>query len=141
MTRPSVTASQPLPGAMSPCKVTDAVSAHLNDLYGSRSEAVTAIAQSHRDLAMPLSPRYPDIGAQVVFAVREELATMLDDVLRRRTLLGATADQGCDAAPAVAAIMARECGWSAAETMRQLESYVRDIRTTQVFRASEGDAM
>ena len=64
------------------------------------------------DLNRPLSPRYPDIAAQVIFGVRFEHCVRLSDFIRRRTLLGASTDQGWDAALAVAALMAAELGWS-----------------------------
>jgi glycerol-3-phosphate dehydrogenase len=117
------------------------VTAHLYDLYGSRAEGVAQIAATRPDLAAPLSPKYPDIGAQVVFAVRHEYSVRLGDFLRRRTLLGATADQGWDAAPAAAAIMGAELGWSADEQQREIEAYAHDIDRTQAFRRSGGSGI
>jgi glycerol-3-phosphate dehydrogenase len=64
----------------------------------------------------PVHPDLPVSGAQVAFAVREEMARTVDDVLARRTrsiLLDARAARG--AAPAVAELMAdeldRDEGW------------------------------
>jgi glycerol-3-phosphate dehydrogenase len=65
-------------------------------------------------LREPLSPAYPDIGAQVVFGVRQEHCLRLDDFLRRRTLLGATPDRGAQAIVRAAALMAQELGWQPA---------------------------
>jgi glycerol-3-phosphate dehydrogenase len=81
-----------------------------------------------------LSPKYPNIAAEVVFAVRFEHCLRLSDFLRRRTLLGASEDQGWSAAVPAAEIMAGELGWSAARLAEELEAYRRDIAATQTFR-------
>lgn len=60
----------------------------------------------------------------VVRAVREEMARSIDDVLARRTrLLLLDAKAAMASAPAVAAIMAEELGWSAEERVRKLEEF------------------
>jgi glycerol-3-phosphate dehydrogenase len=60
-------------------------------------------------LAEKFHPELPYIGAEVVWAVRAEMARTVEDVLARRTralLLGARAS--IEAAPRVAELMARE---------------------------------
>jgi glycerol-3-phosphate dehydrogenase len=81
---------------------------------------------------MPLSPRHPDIGAQVAFAVRQEHCRRLSDFMRRRTLLGASEDQGWDAAPRAAAIMRGELQWSAQREAEELADYQREIEWRRV---------
>jgi glycerol-3-phosphate dehydrogenase len=130
----STTAEVPLPGARAPRAGHDTVMAHLYDVYGSRAADVIEIARARPELRQPLSPRYPDIGAQVVFAARSEYCVTLADFLRRRTLLGATADQGWDAVPAAASILAQELCWSPEQRTREIEVYRRDIERTQAFR-------
>jgi glycerol-3-phosphate dehydrogenase len=132
--RRATTADVPLPGAHGARHA--GVMPHLYDIYGSRAEAVAQIAMARPDLAQPLSPKYPDVGAQVVFAVRHEYSVTVGDFIRRRSLLGATADQGWDAAPVVATIMGAELGWSAAERQREIEAYAHDIERTHAFRRS-----
>lgn len=138
--RRSTTAITPLPGARaqpSPragSEDSPAVPEYLRALYGSRAGAVVAMTRETEPLAQPLSPRYPDIGAQVVFGVRTEHCVQLSDFIRRRTLLGAAADQGWDAAPAAAALMATELGWSPAETAAQVEAYRQDIERACAFK-------
>jgi glycerol-3-phosphate dehydrogenase len=130
--RRSTTAEQPLPGARGTRDTS--VAAHLYDVYGNRAADVDALAASSRELARPLSTRYADVGAQVVFAVRQEYCVTVEDFIRRRSLLGASADQGWDAAPAVAAIMGAELGWSPEQRAAEIEKYGRDIARTQAFR-------
>jgi glycerol-3-phosphate dehydrogenase len=130
----SSTADEPLPGARGSRAPREGVPPHLYDVYGSRAAAVARIAEEHSNLGRRLSMRYPDIGAQVVFAVRHEFCVTVADFIRRRTTLGASADQGWDAAPAVASIMGEELGWSAEQRMREIEAYGRDIERTKAFR-------
>jgi glycerol-3-phosphate dehydrogenase len=134
----SVTAEEPLPGAQGSRTPREGVPPHLYDVYGSRAAAVAQTAAEHPDLGRRLSVRYPDIGAQVVFAVRHEFCVTVADFIRRRTTLGASADQGWDAAPAVASIMGEELGWSAEQRMREIEAYGRDVERTKAFRHDHG---
>jgi glycerol-3-phosphate dehydrogenase len=94
--------------------VGDRVWEHLVDLYGSRAVEVVALANATAALGAPLSPAYPDIGAEVVYGVRREYCVRLDDFMRRRTLLAASADRGAQAVATAAALMARELSWSPA---------------------------
>jgi glycerol-3-phosphate dehydrogenase len=106
---------------------------HLAALYGSRAAAVEALAAEDPELARPLSPRYPDVGAQVVFAARHEQCLTVADFIRRRSLLGATADQGWDAVESTASLLAGELGWTAAERERHVAAYAVDIQHTLAF--------
>jgi glycerol-3-phosphate dehydrogenase len=78
-------------------------------LYGTDAPAVRALADRDRGLGERLHARLPLTGAQVVWAVRHEMARTVEDVLARRTralLLDARAS--IEAAPSVAKIMARQ---------------------------------
>lgn len=137
--RRSVTADMALPGARHvsdggiDAAVAPAAAAHVAKLYGTRAAGVLALAQARPELAEPLSPRYPDIGAQVVFGVRSEYCLRLSDFMRRRTLLGATDDQGLGAAAPAARLMATELGWSAAREADEIAEYRRDVAATVAF--------
>lgn len=79
--------------------------------YGSDAAEIAAIIAADPSLAAPLDPALPYTLAQAVFAVRSEMALRVEDVLARRTralLLDARA--AMRAAPAVAAVLARELG-------------------------------
>ena len=67
---------------------------HLHVLYGSRAAEVLRLIEENPRLGERLAPDYPDIAAQVVFAVREEQCVNPDDFIFRRTLLGFSRDQG-----------------------------------------------
>jgi glycerol-3-phosphate dehydrogenase len=78
-------------------------------VYGADAPSIREIARKEPALAEKLHPELPYIGAEVIWAVREEMARTVEDVLSRRTralLLGARAT--LEAAPRVAELMARE---------------------------------
>jgi glycerol-3-phosphate dehydrogenase len=80
-------------------------------VYGADAPAVQELARKEPALAEKLHPDLPYIGAEVVWAVRQEMARTVEDVLSRRTralLLGARAS--IEAAPRVAELMAHELG-------------------------------
>jgi len=89
-------------------------------VYGADAPAIAAIQRSDPALAAPLHPALPYTGAEVVWAVREEMARTVEDVLARRTrALFLDARAAIAMAPRVAALVGRELGrdaaWCAAE--------------------------
>ncbi|HEU4938437.1 MAG TPA: glycerol-3-phosphate dehydrogenase/oxidase [Vicinamibacterales bacterium] len=82
----------------------------------------------------PLTSEYLDVGAEVICAVRSEHCQRVSDFIRRRTRLGASADQGWSAAPRVAEIMGAELAWQPERIAAEIESYRRDIESTTAFR-------
>jgi glycerol-3-phosphate dehydrogenase len=80
-------------------------------VYGSDLAEIEAIAHENPNLALPLHPRLPYTGAQIVFGARHEMARGVEDVLARRTralLLDARA--ASEIAPRAAALLAEELG-------------------------------
>ena len=55
------------------------------EVYGSDAAEIRALAQQDPELARPLHPALPYIGAEVVWAARAEMARTVEDVLSRRT--------------------------------------------------------
>lgn len=86
--------------------------AHLARTYGARLEQVLAIARAHADLNTPLCPERPELGAEILFAVRGEMACRMEDVVFRRTGLGGIGHPGADCLESVAGLMARELHWT-----------------------------
>ena len=88
---------------------------HINQpnfrVYGADAAAVHAITREEPGRVARLHPELPYIEAEVVWAVREEMARTVEDVLSRRTraiLLGARPSIEC--APRVARLIAAELG-------------------------------
>ncbi|MET0143480.1 MAG: glycerol-3-phosphate dehydrogenase/oxidase [Ilumatobacteraceae bacterium] len=110
--------------------------AHLAGRYGGLTGSVEALVAEDPTLAEPLVAGLPYVRAEAVYAVRHEMATTLDDVLTRRTRAHLfDRDATAAAAPAVAALMARELGWDDAEVDRQLEAH------RALVAAEEADAL
>ena len=94
---------------------------HLARNYGSHMDDVLDLVEEDPKLGDRLCTRCPDIAAQVVHAMRAEMASTLDDVLFRRTGLGTLGSPGGEAVNHVADIMAAELGWDEAERSAQIE--------------------
>ena len=90
--------------------------------YGTGVRAVLQLMDERPALAAPLGPACQVTGAEVVRAVRDEMAVTLADAVVRRTGAGAGGHPGQEAARNAAAIMAAELGWSASQVERELQA-------------------
>jgi glycerol-3-phosphate dehydrogenase len=135
--KPCVTGSEPLPGGridrfseflkrQTP-NVPNAE--HLVRLYGARVDAMMSAANNRPELRTAIAPT-GDIGAQVLFAMREEMASTLEDVVMRRTGIGQLGYPGDASVEAVASLMATELGWSDARKQTEIQSLKPNFRTT-----------
>jgi len=112
--RPCITENLRLYGWMSRDSPDLVQELHLQ-MYGSHADAVQVFLDEDAERAELLHERLPYRCGQVTWAVRREMARTVEDVLSRRTrslLLDARA--ASEAAPRVAALMARELGRDAA---------------------------
>jgi glycerol-3-phosphate dehydrogenase len=90
--------------------------------YGTGVRDVLRLMAERPALAAPLGPTCPVTGAEIVRAVRTEMAVTLADAVIRRTGAGAGGHPGPEATRNAAAIMATELGWSAAQVERELKA-------------------
>jgi glycerol-3-phosphate dehydrogenase len=90
--------------------------------YGTNFRPVLHLMDERPALAAPLGPTCPVTGAEIVRAVRAEMAVTLADAVIRRTGAGAGGHPGQEAARNAAALMAVELGWSAAQVERELQA-------------------
>jgi glycerol-3-phosphate dehydrogenase len=88
--------------------------------YGARYTAITRIMAGRPDLAAPLSACCRITGAEVVHAVRHEMAVHLDDVLLRRTAAGTAGHPGDEAVARAAALVASELSWTPDRTAQEI---------------------
>jgi glycerol-3-phosphate dehydrogenase len=96
--------------------------------YGSDAARVFALTDDDPSLREPLVAGLPYWRAEAVYAAREEMAYTLDDVLSRRTRARLLArDAAAAAAPAIAALVGRELGWSADEQQRQVAAFRENV--------------
>jgi glycerol-3-phosphate dehydrogenase len=137
-----VTAERPLPGggatppALAVAGLDGDVTAHLAGAYGARADQVLQIVAWSNDLARRIDPELPYLRAEVVHAVRADLARDVADVLRRRIPLFRDArDQGLGAAEDVAAILAAELDWSPERRARAVSDYRAAVDSSRRWRA------
>lgn len=95
-------------------------------VYGTDRAGLLALADSDPQLKEKLHPRMPYIKAEVVWAVRYEMARTIEDVLARRVrALFLDARAAIDMAPAVAALLAAELRKDAAWENEQLSNFIK----------------
>ncbi|HPO15076.1 MAG TPA: FAD-dependent oxidoreductase [Candidatus Hydrogenedentes bacterium] len=103
--------------------------------FGNRMDNVLALAQEDNRLLEPLSARFPDIAAQVTYAVREEMALTVEDVIFRRSGLGTLGSPGDEALVRIADLMGGELGWDTVERTRQTDRAKARFRPSTRTRA------
>lgn len=96
----------------------------LAERYGTRQAIVARLIVERPALAEPLAPGCPVVGAEVIHAIRNELAvTLADFVVRRTAMVWRYPREAVVAAPRVAALIAEELGWDAARVATELASF------------------
>lgn len=134
---PCSTQDKPLPGWILPGdsrvqqvlteyrdRVSNQTIDHLFCMYGSKTLDVLGLIDSEPDLATVIVPELPDIKAQIVYAVRHELAYTLVDIMRRRTTLAMHSDYGIDLLPSLTETLSRHCGWDENKCRQEKERYI-----------------
>jgi len=134
---PCPTRTRPLPGCIWPddqrigewCdrygdRISLASLNHLFETYGARAAEILALTDDAPDLAEPLGQTVPNIHAEVVYAMRHEMAHTLVDFTRRRTVLAMNADYGFDVLPQILATLQTHCGWDDEKCQQQREAYL-----------------
>jgi len=98
--------------------------ARIMSIYGGRASAICALCAANETLAQTLDSNDTVLAAQVVFAIREEFAKSLQDIVFRRLMIGLDADQGRPLYNAIADLAADEFAWDADQKSRQLGELV-----------------
>ena len=102
--------------------------AHLANRYGGEAPVVIDLVRHDPSLGSPIIDGLPYLAAEVVHAVRHEMATTLDDVLSRRTRARLQLrDASADAAGAVADLMGAELGWDTDHRDAEVASYLASV--------------
>jgi len=103
---------------------------HLARMYGSRLPEMLAQANNRPELRLPLGDA-GDIAAQVVFAIRDEMALHLSDVVMRRTCMGQIGTPSSMALDSASRIMAAELGWSKERRNAEIAALAPWFKTRQ----------
>lgn len=95
-------------------------------VYGSDIMGIEALQQEHPELKERLHERVPFTKAEVVWAVRHEMARTIDDVLARRVrVLFLDAGAAIAMAPEVAALIAKELGRDKQWEAEQVKDFLK----------------
>jgi glycerol-3-phosphate dehydrogenase len=96
----------------------------LIEKFGSFSAQILDLSRLEPELQQPLVPELPPIMAEVIYGIRCEMATTLEDILVRRTGLQLYSWKAAlQAAPTVSRLLARELGWMPEQEQRELREY------------------
>jgi glycerol-3-phosphate dehydrogenase len=130
-------------GFKSASTIPEVLSERLLKLYGVRAAEVLRVGEDDPELLTPLSPivsvETALIGAEVIWALREEMAETLADVLLRRTMAGYGPRVGLDVAEAAAEVAVKHLGWEQERAEREVREYREWIEryTPKEFRDRE----
>ncbi|MBI2374162.1 MAG: glycerol-3-phosphate dehydrogenase [Deltaproteobacteria bacterium] len=113
------------------------VAARLAHVYGARARGVLSRAVNDRGLLERVTKERDVIWAEVVFAVEEEMAMSVEDVLVRRTSLALTADDcGVSAAERVADLIGDRLGHDARARKQGLDEFEASLALTMGWKRS-----
>ena len=121
----------------------DEISERLLKIYGTRAPEVLALADDDSDLKMPLSsPASVEtglLGAEVIWAFREEMAQKLTDVLLRRSMVGMGPNVGLDVDEAAAEVAVKHLGWDEERAEREVNEYREWVERYKPKQFREGE--
>jgi glycerol-3-phosphate dehydrogenase len=104
---------------------------HLLRHYGTEAAGIFNLVGADRGLLRHLVPSHPAMEAEVVHAVRRELAQTVEDVMVRRFhLYYEHIEHGAPAAQRVAELMGDELGWDPARIADEAERYRSFVHAT-----------
>jgi glycerol-3-phosphate dehydrogenase len=102
-------------------------------VYGTDAPAINALITANPTLGQTLDAALPYVAAEVVWAVREEMACTVEDVLARRTrALFLNAKAAVRMAPRVAVLLAKELGHDREWQAQQVAAFNEVARGYQV---------
>jgi glycerol-3-phosphate dehydrogenase len=114
---------------------------HLVAVYGTRACDVAKLAAEDPSLGELLCKDRPEILAQVDWAVQEEMASEVADVMVRRTQIYYRAmDQGLRAAKTVADRMSSLLGWTSEQREASLAAYESEVSLSRQWKTESTDA-
>ena len=105
---------------------------HLVEAYGSRYRDVLRLCDDRPELRTRVGEGSPVIGAQLVWAAREEMAITLTDAVIRRTPIGALGLPAEQTVLRAAEIVGPELGWPPERTREEIK------RVGQFYEPSAG---
>ncbi|MBI4787500.1 MAG: glycerol-3-phosphate dehydrogenase/oxidase [Chloroflexi bacterium] len=122
-------------GAVSPDGLSDEVITHLRHVHGPQYGRVLQVANRDPRLKLPIIEGLPYIWAEIPYAIENEMALTVADVLSRRThILTEATDNGLGAAPEVAARLGESLDWDKSKIEQELRAYQDEVARARAFR-------
>lgn len=138
---PCMTKQQPLAGAegftgtywqslVQDFSIAEETARHLVQKFGTRADEVLMLCTENPEWKLPLVAGLPGIRAEAIYCIRSEMAVTIEDILARRIGLQLYDwRKAVQAAPEVAALLARELDWTREEQTAAVVSYSEKIRS------------
>jgi glycerol-3-phosphate dehydrogenase len=95
----------------------------LVDLYGTRAEEILALIPSAPALATVVDSYSGAIAAEAAFAVQEEMALSLADILLRRTMIAYGPHAGIGPDERILEVAGKELGWTKPRQLKELAAF------------------
>jgi len=107
----------------------EAVIENLCRNYGSRYQDVLKSSDNKKKYLEEVCEQFPDILAEVIYAVRKEMAVTLSDVVFRRTGIGTLGNPGTQVLERIVDVMAHELKWNRAKKNSEMETALKNFET------------
>ncbi|HIF64690.1 MAG TPA: glycerol-3-phosphate dehydrogenase/oxidase [Deltaproteobacteria bacterium] len=102
---------------------------HVRWRYGARAAEVSALVRGDEELATGLVDDTPDLKAELVHAVDQEMAMSLEDALTRRTHVTLESAQVSEQlARSAAALLAEHLGWDDERVELEVKKYLASVQ-------------
>ena len=89
--------------------------------YGTEIDAVMQVTAQNKDWQKPITPDGENLG-QIVYAIRNEMAYTLSDILLRRTGIGLLGHPGEEKLEEIATLVAQELNWTEERKQQEIKS-------------------
>ncbi|MHB8482412.1 MAG: glycerol-3-phosphate dehydrogenase [Nitrospiria bacterium] len=109
----------------------EATVVHLIHQYGNRVSRLIDLIEKSKPYRAKISPLFPDIKAEIIYSVEDEMAFTLSDFLRRRTLLALGGLTSEDILMEIAVLMGAKLGWDQNQIKKEIEDYLKEIYKTE----------
>lgn len=109
---------------------------HLVYTYGSEYRNLVRYVKEQPNLAERINLNLPVIKAEIVHALRHEMALTLADIIQRRTELGSAGLPVMTTLQKCAEIMGNELSWSLEQQMQEIDSVIQKYPFNQMERVT-----
>jgi len=106
-------------------KIDETVLKHLIENHGNNYEEILKYINENPELASWVSLNPSVMAAEIIFAIREEMALKLSDVAFRRTAMATAECPSHEILDYVADIMGKECGWDEKRKQSEIEEVMK----------------